>query len=102
MPEPIGGSSITGAGSLPPRRVLNSGDHTGKADFSKQLWSALYEVNQLQREADRLAVNFVSGEMDDLHLLMIKTEEARLSLQTTVQVTNKVIDAYREILRMQL
>ena len=42
------------------------------------------------------------GEVDDLHSVMIATEEARISLELAVQVRNKCIEAYKEINNMQL
>ena len=44
----------------------------------------------------------ISGEVEELHQVMIAGEKARLSLQLTVQLTNKVIEAYKEITRMQI
>jgi flagellar hook-basal body complex protein FliE len=49
-----------------------------------------------------LTRDFIAGEVDDLHTVMIATEEARLSLELAVQVRNKCIEAYKEISNMQL
>lgn len=70
--------------------------------FGEVLMEALYKVNRQQLQADQAAMQLVSGEVEDLHQVMIATEKARLSLQLAVQVTNKIIEAYREIARMQI
>jgi len=70
--------------------------------FARFLQDALQQVNTLQKEADQAAVALASGNLDDLHNLLIKTEKAQLSLQLTVQVVNKAVEAYKEISRMQI
>lgn len=49
-----------------------------------------------------MAQDFISGEVEDLHAVMIATEEARLSLDLALQVRNKIVEAYKEINNMQL
>jgi flagellar hook-basal body complex protein FliE len=72
------------------------------ATFGELLQEALQKVNREQLEAGKSLQGLISGEAEDLHQLMIAAEKARLSLQLTVQLTNKVIEAYREITRMQI
>jgi flagellar hook-basal body complex protein FliE len=75
---------------------------SGPATFSELFQEALHKVNQQQLEAEKAVQGLTSGEIEDLHQVMIATEKARLSLQLTVQVTNKVVEAYKEITRMQI
>lgn len=70
--------------------------------FADTLRSVLGEVNRLQVESDLATNEMLSGNMENLHQVMIKAEEAQLSLQLTVQVVNKVLQAYQEISRMQI
>lgn len=70
--------------------------------FGELFRAALQEVNQQQLKAEEAVQGLVSGEIEDLHQVMLATEKARLSLQLTVQVTNKVVEAYKEITRMQV
>jgi len=70
--------------------------------FGELLQEALKKVNRQQVEAEEALQGLISGETQELHQIMIATEKARLSLQLTVQVTNKIIEAYREISRMQI
>jgi flagellar hook-basal body complex protein FliE len=76
-------------------------DNNNKS-FSGYLCQALSRVNDLQKEADQASVDLLTGDLDDLHLLMIKTEEARLALQFAVQTTTKIIEAYQELARIQI
>lgn len=72
------------------------------ATFGDLFREALQKVNRQQMEAEEALQGLISGETRDLHQIMIAGEKARLSLQLTVQVTNKIIEAYREISRMQI
>jgi flagellar hook-basal body complex protein FliE len=72
------------------------------ASFGETLRDALSGVNRLQKEADQATLNLLSGNTDNLHQVMLKTEEARLSLQLTVQVVNKALQAYQDLSRMQI
>lgn len=72
------------------------------ANFGELLQDALEKVNQRQLEAEKASSQLVTGEIEDLHQVMITAEKANLSLQLTVQVTNKIIEAYKEMTRMQI
>ena len=72
------------------------------ATFGELFREALQKVNRQQLEAEESLQGLISGEAEELHQIMIATEKARLSLQLTVQLTNKVVEAYREISRMQI
>jgi len=85
------------AGSLKTR----SGE-SGEGSFARQLLDALEEVNRLQLEADRSIARLVAGEEVDLHQVDIAGEKAQLALQLTMQLRNKVLEAYQEIMRMPL
>ncbi|HHV61034.1 MAG TPA: flagellar hook-basal body complex protein FliE [Firmicutes bacterium] len=70
--------------------------------FSQVLSDALNQVNALQLRADTMAQRFATGEIRDLHQVMIAVQEARLAFELTMQIRNKVVDAYQEIMRMQV
>ncbi|RJX27869.1 MAG: flagellar hook-basal body complex protein FliE [Dethiobacter sp.] len=70
-------------------------------DFTDVLFKALKEVNQLQLKADEVTEKMVLGELDDVHQVMLMTEKAKLALQLTVQIRNKLVEAYQEVSRMQ-
>lgn len=70
--------------------------------FENMVTEKIDSVNKKQIEADEMTIGMVTGEVDDLHEVMIATEEARLSLELAVQLRNKCIEAFREINNMQL
>jgi flagellar hook-basal body complex protein FliE len=76
------------------------------SDMSKQFGSflndAMNNLNDQQKTVDQLNQSFVKGELSDVHQLTIASEKAGLGLELTVQVRNKVIEAYQEIMRTQL
>jgi flagellar hook-basal body complex protein FliE len=74
----------------------------GGVNFGELLQDALEKVNLSQLEAEAVSSKLIAGEIEDLHQVMIAVEKAGLSLQLTVQVTNKIIEAYKEITRMQV
>ncbi len=70
--------------------------------FGETLKTFMVEVNQAQVSADRAAEQIAAGETKNLHGAMIKLEEADISLRLMVQVRNKAVEAYQEIMRMQV
>jgi len=79
-------------------------DVSGKTaidSFEKVLSDAFSKVNDTQKEADEAMEKFAAGEID-IHDVMIQVEKANVALQLTLQVRNKVVEAYQEITRMQI
>lgn len=70
--------------------------------FGALLNDALAKLNEQQMQVDQLNEQFVKGELADVHQLMIASEKATLGVELTVQVRNKMIEAYQEIMRMQI
>jgi flagellar hook-basal body complex protein FliE len=70
--------------------------------FSDFLKDALNKVNEQQVQADQLTEKLVKGENVDLHQVMIAAQKASISLQLAIEVRNKVIEAYQEMMRMQI
>ena len=73
-----------------------------KSDFSDFLLKSLNEVNSLELESDHLKEKLALGELDNFHDLSIAMEKASISLQLTSSIRNKVTEAYREIMRIQI
>ena len=90
----------------PPSWAKSGQDSASAADnsksFSSYLKAALNEVNQWQEEAGQSALNLATGGEADVHQTMIAYEKAALALQLTIEVRNKLIEAYQEIMRMQM
>jgi flagellar hook-basal body complex protein FliE len=74
----------------------------GKADFGSYLKNALGEVNQLQQMADKSIQSLVADGKGDLQETMVALEKADISFRFMMQVRNKVLEAYQEIIRMQV
>lgn len=73
--------------------------------FSAFLDSAvenLEETNQLVKTADQMSVDFAVGKIDNIADVMIAQEKASTAIQYTVQLRNKLLDAYNEIMRIQI
>lgn len=85
-----------------PGRLSEPQVQDNSSSFSSMLQGAVQQVNQLQTTADRAAELVSSGQLQDLHVATIAMQKASLALDLTIQVRNKAIEAYQEIMRMQI
>ena len=93
-----GSRSIASAGSLKTGPAT-----TGPAaGFSEALRHAVSDVDKQQQLADKAIQNVQTGQNGSLHEAMIALEKADISFRTMLQVRNKVLEAYQEIMRMQV
>ena len=75
----------------------------GAADsFANVLKDSLTQVNSLQHEADQAIQSLATGGPATLHDTMLAVEKAELSFKLMMQVRNKIVEAYQEVLRMQV
>ena len=98
---------ITDRSPLPPAPVFKQGPGPEPADrknasFMDAVDGAVNQVNRLQKTAEDATGRLATGEVKDLHQTMIALEKADVSFRFIVEVRNKVIEAYREIMRMQI
>ena len=63
---------------------------------------AISTVNQLQKQSNQEIEKLITGESQDLHNTVIAMQKADLSFQMMMQVRNKIVQAYQEIIRMQV
>lgn len=70
--------------------------------FSDILRNSVDQVNHLQLEADHAIKELVAGRSKNIHETLLTVERADTSLKLMMQVRNKILDAYREIMRMQV
>lgn len=70
--------------------------------FGKMLQDSIAKVNDLQIKADSAMQKLASGESSNLHETLLAVEKADIAFKTMNQVRMKVIDAYKEIMRMQV
>lgn len=71
-------------------------------DFRSILSKALETVNEVENEANVKQQLYSVGKIDDLHDVMIAAQRATITIEAAVQVQQKVIDAYNEVMRMQI
>lgn len=72
------------------------------ASFGTVLKDSLDQVNRLQHEADQAIQELATGGKATLHDTMLALEKANLSFKLMMQVRNKIVEAYQEVLRMQV
>lgn len=80
---------------------LNSSADTGKS-FADTLKDAVAGVNEMQKTSDKAIQNLATGKTDNVADVMIAAEKADIALKVMVQVRNKIIDAYQEVMKMQV
>jgi flagellar hook-basal body complex protein FliE len=69
--------------------------------FSETLESFYSQVNDQINEANQKTEEFATGKHHDLHEIMIATEKASISFRLLLQIRNKLLEGYQEIMRMQ-
>ena len=80
---------------------LNVNDNA-KTSFKDIFDSALQNLNDNQLKVEDTVKKFLTGDVQDVHTVVIAMEEAKLSMQMAVEVRNKLVEAYQEISRMQV
>jgi flagellar hook-basal body complex protein FliE len=90
------------AQGMPMGGVSNVPGADGGGSFSDVLRQSIDQVNTDQHQADTAIKELVAGRTKNIHETMLAIERADTSLKLMMQVRNKVLDAYREIMRMQV
>jgi len=70
--------------------------------FSDTIKEFVSDVDHIQKNADLQVERFATGDLKDIHEVMIAAQQANLSLQLLVEIRNKVMESYRELMRMQV
>jgi len=78
------------------------GERAKPGEFQKVLEGAINGVESLNSDASDSVQKFLTGETEELHSVALAAERAEVAFQRGLQVRNKVISAYQEIMRMQL
>jgi flagellar hook-basal body complex protein FliE len=91
--SPIG--SVSPIAPLDPNQKARSG-------FSSVLEAAMLTVGGLDNTASKSVEAFLSGEGDDLHRTIMAAQRAELAMELLLQVRNRVVQAYQEVMRMQV
>lgn len=72
------------------------------SSFGESIKKAVSDVNDLQKTADTMANKLAAGDAVEVHQAMIAMQKASMALNFTIQVRNKVVEAYQEVMRMQV
>ncbi|MBN9663382.1 MAG: flagellar hook-basal body complex protein FliE [Acidobacteria bacterium] len=98
MANIAGIDNITGLGS--PNRVGSTGP--ASSEFGNLLEAAIDRVELSHNTAETAVNQFVSGEENEIHSTVMAVQRAELDFELALQVKNKVVSAYQEIMRMQI
>jgi flagellar hook-basal body complex protein FliE len=95
---------IDGIGSQvnPAPIVEKQANPTGGTNFGEKMRDAVSKVSDLESQANEFANKLAAGDAVEIHQAMIAMQKASTALQFTIQVRNKIIEAYHEIMRMQV
>ena len=84
-------------------RPAEAATPAGGTDFAQVLQNSINQVNQTQQEAEGMAANFAAGDgNNNLQDVMISLQMASVSFQEMVQVRNKLVTAYHDVMNMQV
>ena len=100
----MGIAPLAGIANLPLPAVAapTGAGAAGAADFGNLLADGLQKLQGLQDTSDNLAVKAATGDLTNVHDYMIASTEASVATELTVAVRNKALDAFTEIMRMQM
>ena len=90
----LSGAAQTVQGTMPADQLATS--------FGQFFASAVGQTNALQLKSDEMVKQLATGQPVELHDVMIAMEKAGLAFQLTTQVRNKMVEAYQEVMRMQI
>jgi flagellar hook-basal body complex protein FliE len=77
-------------------------EKVGTPKFADTLSGLVGQVDGLQKEAAKSIEGFIAGEEANLHDVMASMEEAQLSFQLMMEIRNKLLEGYQEVMRMQV
>ena len=81
---------------------VNAGSEAKGGSFFDALQNSMEEVNKNQLEADSSIKDLIAGKTKNISETMLQLQKADLSLKTMMQVRNKILEAYKEIMKMQV
>jgi flagellar hook-basal body complex protein FliE len=88
--------------TLPAISPPSIGPASPSGAFQSVFSDALSKVEQFQQNAHASVERFLSGEDEEIHHVALEIEKADLSFQLFLQVRNKIVDAYQEVMKMQV
>lgn len=97
-------SRMPSVGSLEQLQAVQQPPETGGSSvpFANLLSDAMDTVRETQAQSQQDAMNLALGQMDDLHTMQINSQKAAMAMEFTTELTTRAVNAYNEILRMQV
>ncbi len=86
----------------PQQLLSNNQPEKGGGGFESILSSSLKEVNDLQLQANQAVQELAAGKKESIHETMIALEKASVSFDLMMQIRNKIVDAYQEIIKTSM
>ena len=99
--------ALKALGSIDPSRAYDAGavgqvPATGRGAFADTLREALRDVDSLQTRRDDMVQSMVRGEVTEVHDVMVAAEEAQLAFELMLEIRNRLLESYQEIMRTQV
>ena len=91
-----------GASGIPPAAAPARIQQDGAAGFQNALGKLLNYANANQHQADQAVQQLATGEAENVHDVVLSVAKADLSLRLVMEVRNRLVEAYQEIMRMQM
>ncbi len=85
-----------------PDSLTPAGGSGSSNAFAGILKDTISSLQSTQGEADSAVQKFLTGENDDIHTTVLATQRAEMTFELGLQVRNKVVSAYQEVMKMQL
>ena len=93
---------IEGEGALSAQRRLDRSTGAEESSFKDMLQGIVSQVDTLQKDADASIRGLVNGETQNIHDVTVKMEEADVAFDLMMQVRNKLMEAYQELIKTQV
>jgi len=97
--------SIKSLGSIDPRTAYGVGGASAPnpaGSFANKLQEAINEVDGLQKNRETMVEGMVSGEVSEVHDVMIAAKESQMAFELLLEIRNKLLESYQEIMRIQV
>ena len=96
-------SSISGISPISSTPAVSIGDEASQPGaFQSVLEGTIGTLESLNKNAGTAVQSFLTGQNEDLHTTILATQQAEMAFQLGLQVRNKMVSAYQEIMKMQL
>ena len=89
-------------GGVTPERPVSIQPSGEAVPFKNILGNIIKDVDQLHKTAHKTTEKLITGKLEDVHQVMVAVEEAKISFRLMMEVRNKMVEAYKEVMKMQV